>query len=113
MAKAFALLFTLYFLTASAEQIPDYFFEREDKTLKKGYMLTVIAFDRRLGGVYEVQTSQDKRKRNYYTRLGDLSLAVSKIDRNKFKRRPKKLIGKSFKIDKQPLTTYKAPMHIN
>lgn len=76
------------------------------------HRLYIVAYDRRLGGVFEVQTTQDKRKRNHYTRLGDLSVAISKIKKSQYKRRPKKLIGKSFKIDRALLKTYKAPTHI-
>lgn len=92
-------------------KVPDYFFE-QDKVLKKNHDLYIIAYDPRLGGVYEVQSTQDKRQNNHYTRLGDLSISVSKIDRNKYKRKPKRLVGKSFKIDKSPLKTYKSPTHI-
>jgi len=114
----FAALFVSSILISSVSissicyaKVPDYFFE-EDKSLEQNYNLFVIGYDPRLGGVFEVQTSQDKRQRNHYTRLGDLSVSISKIDRNKYKRRPKKLVGKSFKIDKSPLKTYKAPTHI-
>gem|GEM_PF-2598066 len=99
-------------ISTSSSFAADYFFE-QDKKLKKGYTVFVTAYDPRLGGVYEIQTVQDKMQKNHYTRLGDLSVASSKVDRNKLKRRPKKLVGKSFKIDKAPLTTYKAPRHIN
>jgi len=90
---------------------PDYFFDA-DVFLKKGSTVYIVAYDPRLGGVYEVQSSHDKRQKNHYTRLGDLSIAISKIKKNRIKRRPKRLIGKVFRLDQFPLKTYKAPRHI-
>jgi len=107
-----AFILSLCFSTFCFAKVPDYFFQKETD-LKTGYSLFIMGYDHRLGGVFEVQTSQDKRQKNHYTRLGDLSIAVSKIKRNSYKRRPKKLVGRSFKIDKARLKTYKAPRHIN
>lgn len=111
--KRLSLFLLLCLLPISSfSKVPDYFFEQET-LLDKGLTVTILDYDRRLGGVFEIVTDKDYGVRNHYTRLGDLSVAVKEITRRKFRKKTERLVGKSFKINKAKLKTYKSPLDVN
>jgi hypothetical protein len=101
--KTIAFVFSALILAASINSSAvaggkGYFYDK-DGVIAKGMTIMITEYSPSLEGVFEVQTEKDYGRSSYYTRIGDLRTASAEIKKGNYRKKPRNLEGKKFKLD--------------